>query len=126
MEQKGRNTEENEKAFKNKKIVKTNGKILLSPKTCGALSVSNKVADEESWHNSDPNIVVELKPEDLTGRIPRTGNPTNRGPVPGCLVGWTSMKDIGRPTELMISSVGRMYDTVMWYPGRYDVSKLRL
>ena len=80
-------------------------KIVLRPNTCDTGSVSSKVANEKPRQNSDPKSVLELMPADLMGQIPRTGDPINRGPIPGYSASGTSIEDLGRPTELVNSSV---------------------
>ena len=61
---------------------KTKEKMILSPLTCDTSSVSSIVADEKPRYSSDPNDVVELRPEDPTGRMPRTGNQMKRNQDP--------------------------------------------
>ena len=77
---------------------KTKEKMILSHLTCDTSSVSSIVADEKPRYSSDPNDVVELKPEDPTGRMPRTGNQTKREPRAGYMAGGTSIEDLVRPT----------------------------
>ena len=70
-------------------------KIVFSPITCDTSECFQPLADEEPRRDSDPENVVESEPKDPTGRILRTGDPTNRGPVPGCSARGTSIEDQG-------------------------------
>ena len=100
------------------KVLKNVEKIVLSPKTCDASRVSSMLADEKPQQNSDLKIVLELRLEDLTGWIPWTSDPTNRGPVPGYSSVGTSIEDLVRPTELINSFVLRMCESVIVVTGK--------
>ena len=93
-------------------------KIVFSPLTCDTFQCFQPLADEEPRQNSDPNELVELKPEDSTGRILRTGDPINSGPVPGCSARGTSVEDQGRPTGLLNSTVEQMNESVVSIIGK--------
>ena len=47
------------------------------------------------------------------GRISRTGDPTNRGPVPGHSAGGTLIEDLERPTRLLNGLVEQMNENLI-------------
>ena len=93
-------------------------KIVFSPITGDTFKCFQPLADEEPWQDSDLDNVVESKPEDPTGQILRTGDPTNSGPVPGCSARGTSVEDLRRPTGLLNSTVEQMNENVVSIIGK--------
>ena len=93
-------------------------KIVLSPITCDTFKCFQPLADEGPRQDSDPDNVVESKPEDSTGQILSTGDPINRGQVPGCSARGTSVEDLRRPIGLLNSTVEQMNENVVSIIGK--------